>query len=144
MRQLESPALAPAVRELLAPLVTLFAAAAVERELAWFVCQELVPAKVGGTQAELWCGGDASRPEPDPPRPPSALPTWTQVARLVPDYVRSLVASIAPHTQQVVASFGIPDELVAAPIAANWERYNTYDNQGELPGSPFSAGPGQL
>jgi hypothetical protein len=34
------------LRELLAPLVTLFAAAAVERELAWYMGQEVVPAKV--------------------------------------------------------------------------------------------------
>lgn len=55
----------------------------------------------------------------------------------MPDYVRSLVAAITPHTQQVVNAFGIPDALVAAPIAGNWEAYNTYDNQGELVGSPF-------
>lgn len=67
------------------------------------------------------------------PLPPPLL----QVARLVPDYVRSLVAAVAPHAQQVVAAFGIPDALVAAPIALNWEAYNSYDNQGELPCSPF-------
>jgi hypothetical protein len=55
-----------------------------------------------------------------------------QVGRLVPDYVRQLVASIAPNGQQLVAAFGIPDHLVAAPIAGQWELYNTYDNQGEL------------
>jgi hypothetical protein len=46
VRQLEGPALPPAVRELLAPLVALFAAAAVERELAWFMTQELLPPRV--------------------------------------------------------------------------------------------------
>jgi hypothetical protein len=55
-----------------------------------------------------------------------------QVGRLVPGYVRQLVASIAPNGQQLVAAFGIPDHLVAAPIAGQWELYNTYDNQGEL------------
>lgn len=62
-----------------------------------------------------------------PPNPPS----W-QVGRLVPDFVRQLVSSIGPNAQQLVNAFGIPDHLVAAPIAGNWELYNTYDNQGEL------------
>ena len=35
------------LRDLLAPLVTLFAAAAVERDLAWYMAQEVIPAKVG-------------------------------------------------------------------------------------------------
>uniref|UniRef100_A0A383WDA5 Acyl-coenzyme A oxidase n=1 Tax=Tetradesmus obliquus TaxID=3088 RepID=A0A383WDA5_TETOB len=99
LRCLEGPGMTPGLRELLAPLVALFAAAAVERELAWYLSQEVVPAKVG---------------------------------QLVPDYVRQLVAAIAPNGQQLVAAFGIPDHLVAAPIAGQWELYNTYDNQGEL------------
>ena len=31
-----------------------------------------------------------------------------------------------------VDAFGIPDHLVAAPIAADWEAYNAVDNRGEL------------
>ena len=31
-----------------------------------------------------------------------------------------------------VEAFGIPDHLVAAPIAADWESYNATDNRGEL------------
>jgi hypothetical protein len=46
LRCLEGPSMTPGLRELLAPLVTLFAAAAVERELAWYMGQEVVPAKV--------------------------------------------------------------------------------------------------
>lgn len=65
---------------------------------------------------------------------------FPQVARLVPDYVRSLVASVAPHTQQLVNALGVPDGLVQAPIAGNWEAYNTVDNQGELVGAAFSKG----
>jgi hypothetical protein len=57
---------------------------------------------------------------------------------MVPDYVRSIVASVAPHTQQLVRAMGIPDGLVQAPIAGNWERYNTVDNQGELIGAAFA------
>lgn len=46
IRQLESPSLSSGLRDLLAPLVTLFAAAAVERDLGWYLAQEVVPAKV--------------------------------------------------------------------------------------------------
>ncbi len=63
---------------------------------------------------------------------------FLQVGRLVPDYVRSLVASVAPHTQQLVNALGVPDNLVQAPIAGNWEAYNTVDNQGELVGTAFA------
>jgi acyl-CoA oxidase len=62
-----------------------------------------------------------------------------QVGRLLPDYSRQLVAVIGPQAQQLVNVFGIPDHLVAAPIAANWEGYNTVDNQGELVGPAFAA-----
>lgn len=105
VRQLDSPSLSAGVRDLLGPLVTLFAAASVERELSWYMAQEVVPPKV---------------------------------ARMVPDHVRSIVASVAPHTQQLVRAMGIPDGLVQAPIAGNWERYNTVDNQGELIGAAFA------
>jgi acyl-CoA oxidase len=33
---------------------------------------------------------------------------------------------------QLVESFGIPDHILQSPIALNWEKYNTYDNRGEL------------
>lgn len=68
LRQLACHSLAPAVKELLAPLVTLFAAAAVERELSWYLCQELIPAKVNvvlcfvlllcllSVSGCVWCG----------------------------------------------------------------------------------------
>ncbi|KAJ9533582.1 hypothetical protein QJQ45_026642 [Haematococcus lacustris] len=58
-----------------------------------------------------------------------------QVGRHVPDLVRSLVASLGPVSQQLVDSFGIPDHLVAAPIAGDWERYNKVDNKGEMMGA---------
>jgi hypothetical protein len=57
---------------------------------------------------------------------------------MVPDYVRRLVAAVAPHTQQVTAALGIPEGLLEAPIAGNWEAYNTVDNQGELVGAAFA------
>ena len=43
------------------------------------------------------------------------------------------------HSQAVVEAFGIPDHLVAAPIAGDWERYNRVDNKGELTGEAAKA-----
>lgn len=45
---------------------------------------------------------------------------------------RSAVAELAPNAQGLVNAFGIPEHLVAAPIAADWETYNAVDNRGEL------------
>ena len=57
--------------------------------------------------------------------PPSAC-------KAVPDAVRGAVAALAPAAQRLVDSWGIPEHLVAAPIASDWETYNVTDNQGEL------------
>lgn len=58
-------------------------------------------------------------------------------AQLVPEAVRGLVAGLGPYGQALVDAFGIPDHLVAAPIAGDWERYNRVDNKGELLGVVF-------
>jgi hypothetical protein len=57
--------------------------------------------------------------------------------REVPARIRSLCIDLSAHTQQIIAAFGIPDHLVAAPIAADWEKYNEVDNRGELFGDDF-------
>lgn len=55
--------------------------------------------------------------------------------KVVPDAVRAAVAAVTQNeAQSVVDSFGIPDHLVAAPIAGDWEGYNAVDNKGELVG----------
>ena len=52
---------------------------------------------------------------------------------------RELCHKLAPHSQQLADSFGIPEHLIAAPIAADWEAFNVTDNQGELlPAAPGS------
>lgn len=50
---------------------------------------------------------------------------------------RSLCKQLAPSAQKLCDSFGIPDHLIAAPIATDWIEYNKVDNQGELYGSMF-------
>ena len=51
---------------------------------------------------------------------------------------RALCGDLAPCSARLVDAFGIPDHLVAAPIATNWERYNEVDNRGELLGQQFA------
>ncbi len=60
-----------------------------------------------------------------------------EAARWVPDHVRALCKELGPLCLQLVDAFGIPDALVAAPIAGDWVRYNAVDNRGELFGEKF-------
>jgi len=46
--------------------------------------------------------------------------------------ILQLVAEIAPFAIMLSDSFGIPDHQMPAPIAFNWEKYNSYDNRGEI------------
>lgn len=50
---------------------------------------------------------------------------------------RNICKELAPSAQRLCESFGIPDHLIAAPIATNWVDYNKVDNQGEMYGSMF-------
>ncbi|KAI3654214.1 hypothetical protein MP228_000933 [Amoeboaphelidium protococcarum] len=50
----------------------------------------------------------------------------------LPDLLRSLIAKLAPQVNHLVDSFGIPEHMLHAPIAKDWEEYNVGDNQGEL------------
>ena len=43
-----------------------------------------------------------------------------------------LCKDIAPNAIGLVDSFRIPDEMLSAPIARDWVKYNSYDNQGEV------------
>jgi len=58
-----------------------------------------------------------------------------QASTAIPDAVRASVMALGPSAQRIVEGFGIPDHLLAAPIAADWERYNRVDNKGELLGA---------
>ena len=61
------------------------------------------------------------------------------VARALAPAIRSRVRCLSSIVPAVVAGFGIPPHLVAAPIAGDWEAYNAYDNRGELPDAPDTA-----
>jgi acyl-CoA oxidase len=44
----------------------------------------------------------------------------------------SAISAVAPIAMDAVAAFNVREEMLHAPIAADWIKYNTYDNQGEL------------
>lgn len=46
--------------------------------------------------------------------------------------VRALCGQVESNWGLLVDSFAIPEHLVAAPIAGDWERYNSVDNKGEV------------
>ncbi len=54
------------------------------------------------------------------------------IAATVEDRLSKAVADLAPDAAPLVEGFAIPEELLYAPIAIDWERYNEYDNHGEL------------
>ncbi|XP_043224946.1 putative acyl-coenzyme A oxidase 3.2, peroxisomal [Amphibalanus amphitrite] len=43
-----------------------------------------------------------------------------------------LCTELGPQMLQLVEAFGIPEEMLSAPIARDWVQYNSYDNQGEV------------
>jgi len=45
---------------------------------------------------------------------------------------RKLCAEIAPLSMDLIDAFGLPEEVLAAPIASDWVKYNERDNFGEL------------
>eukprot|EP01094_Clydonella_sp_ATCC50884_P020370 TRINITY_DN4221_c1_g1_i1.p1 TRINITY_DN4221_c1_g1~~TRINITY_DN4221_c1_g1_i1.p1 ORF type:complete len:617 (-),score=245.63 TRINITY_DN4221_c1_g1_i1:620-2224(-) len=53
----------------------------------------------------------------------------------VPEESRKLCDKVSPHSLALVQSFGIPDHLVMAPIAFDWEKFNVGDNFGEVNGA---------
>jgi acyl-CoA oxidase len=55
-----------------------------------------------------------------------------EMGKEVSDLVRSLCAEIAPDCLSLVDSFGIPEQILHAPISSDWIGYNYYDNQGEV------------
>ena len=53
------------------------------------------------------------------------------------DAVKALCDSVGHESVAIVEAFGIPEHLLAAPIAADWVKYNKVDNQGELSGGSW-------
>jgi len=50
----------------------------------------------------------------------------------VVEYSIALCKEVAPEILNIVNAFGYPEHAIQAPIASDWEQYNTYNNIGEI------------
>ena len=55
------------------------------------------------------------------------------VAKQVSPAAAQLCQDIAPHSLSLISAFAITDNMLSAPIALDWVKFNEYDNQGEVP-----------
>lgn len=44
----------------------------------------------------------------------------------------SAVNAVAPIAMDAISCFNIPEEMLHSPIAQDWIKYNTFDNQGNI------------
>ena len=58
------------------------------------------------------------------------IPVWA--TGQVTELARELCKEIAPQSIALTDSFGLTDDMISAPIALDWIKYNEYDNQGEI------------
>jgi len=58
------------------------------------------------------------------------IPTWA--AKKVPDVAAKLCKEISPQSLAITDAFALTDDMISAPIALDWIKYNEVDNQGEL------------
>jgi len=56
--------------------------------------------------------------------------THKQAKQLV-QHSRDMCRELAHQSLHLADAFNIPDHLIQAPIALDWEKYNLTDNQGE-------------
>jgi len=61
----------------------------------------------------------------------------SEQAKLVAPSVRLYAKSLAPFANDLCDSFGIPLQIIQAPIAGNWELFNVTDNKGEILNQKF-------
>lgn len=52
-------------------------------------------------------------------------------AARVPNLVREIVAKLAPLSIKIVDSLGVSPDVLYAPIAGNWSKFNEIDNKGK-------------
>lgn len=55
-----------------------------------------------------------------------------EVANEVTNAASKLCQEIAPHSLSLTEAFAISENMLSAPIALDWIKYNEYDNQGEV------------
>ena len=85
--------------EILNKLRLLYVLTVVERNLGWFLSNEMLTPEMG---------------------------------KEVPVVAAELCAEIGPHSLALTDAFAFTDQMLSAPIAQDWVKYNTVDNQGEV------------
>lgn len=58
------------------------------------------------------------------------IPTWA--AKKVPEVAAQLCKELGPQSLAITDAFALTDDMISAPIALDWIKYNEVDNQGEL------------
>lgn len=63
------------------------------------------------------------------------MSTWTgaKVGKAAADLCRE----VAPQATALCDAFGFTDEMLNAPIARDWVKYNAVDNKGEVEGVQY-------
>ena len=61
----------------------------------------------------------------------------TENAAQVKAEFNSLSTQVAAISPELIGAFGIPEELLSAPIARDWQEFNQYDNRGEVQAGVF-------
>ena len=89
-------------QDMLTKLAILYALNSIQRDLAWFMAEGILPPQQFQKFASIY---DAA------------------------------VSVVAPVSMDAVAAFDVREEMLNAPIAADWVKYNTSDNQGTIKGN---------
>ena len=87
------------LKEILGKLHHLYAITVVNRNLAWYLTNELIT---------------------------------NENAKQIFDVSARLCKEISPQALALCESFALTDNMISAPIALDWIKYNEHDNQGEL------------
>eukprot|EP01097_Dermamoeba_algensis_P004280 TRINITY_DN2823_c0_g1_i1.p1 TRINITY_DN2823_c0_g1~~TRINITY_DN2823_c0_g1_i1.p1 ORF type:complete len:509 (-),score=163.97 TRINITY_DN2823_c0_g1_i1:163-1689(-) len=106
-----SKALDQSSQSVLSDVVRLYALDCIQRDLGWFLSEQVLPVDQGKRVAELIRDLCLSSH--------SSSPSETK-------------AYVGDHILPLVESFGIPDEVLAAPIGLDWVKFNETDNRGEI------------
>ena len=61
----------------------------------------------------------------------------TEHAAQIKAEFNALSTKVADMSPELIGAFGIPEELLSAPIARDWQQFNQYDNRGEVQAGVF-------
>ena len=90
-------------QDMFTKLAILYALNSIQRDLAWFMAEGVFPQ---GSKSNFY--------------------------QNFLSHYDSAVSAVAPIAMDAVAAFDVCEEMLHAPIATDWIKYNTYDNQGKF------------